>query len=1040
MRHAARSSVVGSARRARVQRFLAGAVALLVVLAPVSAAGPARAAVPAASTTVHTVTYQCDPAKPGYGTNSTGGVYFDAFVGDTVEITAQGGSCRAGGMHVMGEKSQISWSPANDSCCSYIPSGTTYRVSILNKDTGSNGGWVNIPFFGTNYAGIEHVRFKILASPQPPAAPTDLAAVPGETELRLSFTQGDLSDQPLLRNEVQVDGGPWRTLPDDNVVTGLTPDTDYTIRVRAVTSLGEGRPSDATQARTLAQVSGVTATYVWQCDPSLPGYGTRTPGTDPVPAEIGDRLLLKFNGTGCLTGDMHIRGDATQIVLQPKLATGCCTRIPSGTTMVLDVVSSTGRNGDPGWVALPFFNNGLGLIADLDLRIANPAPAAPVITSATRVGKNIVIEFTQVQPKAPITGYEFIFDNSSWGLYWADSFSAVPGRQITSPLTIPATFGADSAHFFKLRAVNSAGPGGFATGEALATLTRPGAPTNDRAEPGDGQVVYSWDPATPGSAPIKEYEVQVYSYAPRSKLIRTIRTTSTQVTVSGLVNGVKHEFYATAFDADGERGNGTGGVLAVPNRAPVVVDICHAADGEYQRIAITFDPVKGDAHYSHGGDIIPPVAGRAGLNWDEKGTAIYANNCVEEPLVDTDADGIVDLEDADDDGDGVLDVADGDDDGDGTPDSVDVDEPMKSDVDGDGVPNALDPDDDGDGIVDVVDADSDGDRVDDSLDSDVVQPIDTDRDGTPDAVDPDDDGDCIADARDSDRDGDGVRDSRDSDLDNDGVPNALDVDDDGDGLADAIDADANADGSNDAIEADEASESGSVRASRGAKLRSDSCEVVIDDNVDTDGDGVPNSVDRDDDGDGVPDATDSDDDGDGIANVDDGDSDGDGIVNTEDSDTVGLTNPAVVDTDGDGVPDSRDKDDDGDGVPDVRDGDADGDGKPETSGQALSGEAALPTAVPANGNVVLLSDGGRTNAHQRAVVTVECRADLRAHRSRPAGDVSGSHLRSCSVKRSGDKVVLAIHTAAPTKVTVRISAPATGSHLRYEEVRRYSVG
>lgn len=1017
-----------------LRRPLVWLAAVAWIAAPLAGVlvSPAQAATP----TIHKVVYQCDTTKPGYGTNSTGGVYFDAFVGDTVEITAEGGSCRAGGMHVMGEKSQISWSPVNDSCCSYIPTGTTYRVSILNKDTGWNGGWINIPFFGTNYAGIEHVRFKILASPQPPAAPTDLAAVPGETDLRLSFTQGDLSGQPLLRNEVQVDGGPWRTLPDDNVVTGLTQDTAYTIRVRAVTTLGEGQPSDATQERTLAKPSGVTAVYTWQCDPSLPGYGTRTPGTDPVPAEIGDRLLLKFNGTGCLTGDMHIRGDATQIVLQPKLATGCCTRIPSGTTMVLDVVTSSGRNGDPGWVALPFFTNGLGLMADLDLRIANPAPAAPVITYATRVGKNIVIEFTQVPPKAPITGYEFIFEDNAWGLRWADSFSAVPGGQITSPLTIPATFGADSAHLFKLRAVNSAGPGGFATGEALATLTRPGAPTNDRAEPGDGQVVFSWDPATPGSAPVKEYEVQVYSYTPRSKLIRTIRTTSTQVTVSGLVNGVKHEFYVAAFDADGERGNGTGGALAVPNRAPVVVDICHAADGEYQRIAITFDPVKGDAHYTHGGDIIPPVAGRAGLNWDEKGTAIYENNCIEVPPVDTDGDGVIDLEDPDDDGDGVLDVVDSDDDGDGTPDSVDVDRPMKTDIDGDGVPNALDPDDDGDGIVDVVDVDSDGDGVDDSFDRDVVQPIDTDRDGTPDAVDPDDDGDCIPDASDSDRDGDGLRDSKDPDLDNDGIPNALDSDDDGDGIPDAIDVDANADGSSDAIEANE---SGSARAAHRATSRTGACKVTEDDNADDDGDGLLNAVDPDDDGDGIPDVADTDLDGDGIPNVEDADADGDGVVNTEDPDSKNLTDSAKTDSDGDGVPNVVDRDDDGDGVPDVRDADADGDGQPETVGQVLVATEQLPRALPSNGTVVLMKHAARTNARQSAVVAVTCTAPPGVVRTKGTGDVAASDLRQCRVRREGSKIVLDISSLAPTLVTVQVSAPATGDHLRMESVRTYRI-
>jgi hypothetical protein len=105
---------------------------------------------------------------------------------------------------------------------------------------------------------------------------------------------------------------------------------------------------------------------------------------------------------------------------------------------------------------------------------------------------------------------------------------------------------------------------------------------------------------------------------------------------------------------------------------------------------------------------------------------------------------------------------------------------------------------------------------------------------------------------------------------------------------------------------------------------------------DDDGDGVPNWWDDDSDGDGIPDEVEGaeDTDGDGIPDFLDGDADGDGIP---DEDEAGSDPDDPVDTDGDGIPDYEDEDSDGDGIPDgVEAGDdpsdpqdSDGDGDPD---------------------------------------------------------------------------------------------------------------
>lgn len=139
--------------------------------------------------------------------------------------------------------------------------------------------------------------------------------------------------------------------------------------------------------------------------------------------------------------------------------------------------------------------------------------------------------------------------------------------------------------------------------------------------------------------------------------------------------------------------------------------------------------------------------------WRQKGV---------QATIDSDHDGILDVEDADDDNDGIL----------------DVNESGKSkDHDNDGIPDATDTDDDGDGILDVNDSHDD----------------DFDNDG-------------IRDTRDHDDDDDGIDDKNDikpHDSDNDGKDNNDDMDDDNDGKNDDKDMDDDNDGHNDDNEDDD---------------------------------------------------------------------------------------------------------------------------------------------------------------------------------------------------------------------------------------------
>jgi gliding motility-associated-like protein len=291
-----------------------------------------------------------------------------------------------------------------------------------------------------------------------------------------------------------------------------------------------------------------------------------------------------------------------------------------------------------------------------------------------------------------------------------------------------------------------------------------------------------------------------------------------------------------------------------------------------------------------------------------------------DPL-DTDGDGISNVNDLDDDNDGIPDTleASGDTDGDGIPDTLDLDS------DNDGIPDVTEAggtDLDGDGIIDGF-TDTNGDGLDDNTAANPLPNGDTDGDGLPDAIDLDSDNDGIPD----------VTEAGGTDLNGDGIIDGY-VDTDGDGLSDNVDPN-----------------------NGGTPLP----------NPDTDGDGVNDVLDLDSDNDGITDVTEAggtDANGDGII---DGytDTDGDGLSDNVDTNNGGTALP-TPDTDGDGINDMLDLDSDNDGITDVveaggTDANGDGiiDGNVDTDGDGLSdnvdpnnGGTALPIPDTDNdGNV-----------------------------------------------------------------------------------------
>ncbi|WP_462249367.1 T9SS type A sorting domain-containing protein [Ekhidna sp.] len=201
---------------------------------------------------------------------------------------------------------------------------------------------------------------------------------------------------------------------------------------------------------------------------------------------------------------------------------------------------------------------------------------------------------------------------------------------------------------------------------------------------------------------------------------------------------------------------------------------------------------------------------------------------------------------------------------------------------------------------------------------------------------------CFADS-----DGDGISDQFDLDIDGDGIPNAYEANDgtlpanmDENGQYSstyALANDSDSDGIVDDIDDTGGAFTGGTPLSKN-DFDSDGLADFRD--VDTDGDGIPDSIEStgtDTNANGIPD-TFTDTDSDGNLDYRDADSDNDGIPDLREGQTSAafIGSPSGTDTDGDGLSDSFDADNggtaivgndhDGDGTPDFQDSDSDNDG------------------------------------------------------------------------------------------------------------------
>ena len=108
---------------------------------------------------------------------------------------------------------------------------------------------------------------------------------------------------------------------------------------------------------------------------------------------------------------------------------------------------------------------------------------------------------------SPVTGYEYKMNNSEW----------VTTNQGTSTEMEVKDLNLGQEYRFGVRAMNEMGPGSASNTILALLVDPPGAPVNFNGEPGDGQVLLTWEaPSNDGGSKILNYEF-CYDTAPETR-------------------------------------------------------------------------------------------------------------------------------------------------------------------------------------------------------------------------------------------------------------------------------------------------------------------------------------------------------------------------------------------------------------------------------------------------------------------------------------------------------------------------------------------
>jgi titin len=452
--------------------------------------------------------------------------------------------------------------PVTDYSVQYKASSSGSWIPFLDGVTGAtyalipglaNGSSYDFRVAAVNSVGTGSYTTTATAIPATiPGAPTSLSATGSGTSRTLTWTApASTGGSPITDYVVAFklsSSSIWTTFSDGTsastgaTVTGLTSGGVYDYQVTTVNAVGV---SGATSTVNLTPTPGNSQVVLAWSVPSSPG-GTitdyviqyRNSESDPW-STFTDSISTSTGGT--VTGLAN--GTASMFRVATMIGPGTVSSYTS-------VVTSTPRT----------------------------LPSAPTVT-ATPGNRQVALSWvTPADGGSAITDYVVQFKahaDSSWSTF-ADGTSASPNVIVTGLLN-------GTSYDFRVSSTNVVGTSSVSSTVASTPRTTPGVPGSASAIAGDGSVALSWSsPASTGGSAITDYLVE---YKTSSAFTWTTWThspaTAVTATISGLTNGVAHEFRVAAVNGSGSGGYSTI-LAATPRGVPSVPTAFVVTNGDGQ--------------------------------------------------------------------------------------------------------------------------------------------------------------------------------------------------------------------------------------------------------------------------------------------------------------------------------------------------------------------------------------------------------------------------------------------------------------------------
>ena len=381
-----------------------------------------------------------------------------------------------------------------------------------------------------------------------PAAPTSLKAVAGNGQVTLTWvssqgasgynvyrgtTSGGEAVMPVATN---VTGTTY-------VNTGLTNDTKYYFRLRAVSSSGMGPNSSEVSAK-----------------PEPPPLPPPTSAPTNVSATPGNaRITLSWNAVSSATAYRIFR--ATTAGGQTTTAL---------TTVATTTHDDTGlTNGTPYFYKIAAINSGGA--GPLSLEATGTPKSLPEIPSnltATPGNAQVTLAWNTV-PGA--TSYKVFRALTSGG----QTSTALTTVTTNSFLDTGLTNG--TPYFYKVAAVNASGTGGMSNQATTTPLAVPAAPTTLSAAPGNAQIKLTWI-APAGATSYRVFRATTSNGQTTTPLTTVTTATFTDTTVTNLTT---YFYKVAAVNAAGQSPM-SNEANAIPQAAPVAPTGISATAGDKQ--------------------------------------------------------------------------------------------------------------------------------------------------------------------------------------------------------------------------------------------------------------------------------------------------------------------------------------------------------------------------------------------------------------------------------------------------------------------------